>query len=68
MTAEQAQTWLLQPDDANPGVRYFALRWLLNKPDDDPDVEAAQTAGVVGEGGGQHLDSHIAPQPFITPP
>jgi hypothetical protein len=34
--------WLLEPDPANPGVRYFALRDLLSRPADDPDVVAAQ--------------------------
>ncbi|MCG3212442.1 MAG: hypothetical protein FOGNACKC_06112 [Anaerolineae bacterium] len=36
--------WLLEPDEANPGVRYFALRDLLEKPKTDPDVVAAQKA------------------------
>jgi len=34
--------WLLELDQANPGVRYFALRDLLGLPDDDPRVVAAQ--------------------------
>lgn len=34
--------WLLEPDEANPGVRYFALRDLLDKPADDPEVIAAR--------------------------
>ncbi len=34
--------WLLEPDEANPGVRYFALRDLLDRPDDDSEVIAAQ--------------------------
>ncbi len=34
--------WLLEPDAANPGVRYFALRDLLDCPADDPQVVAAQ--------------------------
>jgi len=34
--------WLLTPDDQNPGVRYFALRDLLNYPPDAPDCIAAQ--------------------------
>jgi hypothetical protein len=34
--------WLLEPDVANPGIRYFALRDLLNCPADDPEVVAAQ--------------------------
>ena len=36
--------WLLEPDPANPGVRYFALRDLLDRPADDPAVTAAQEA------------------------
>ncbi len=36
--------WLLAPDPVNPGVRYFALRDLLDRAADDPDVAAAQTA------------------------
>ncbi|MBN1178674.1 MAG: nitrogen fixation protein NifH [Anaerolineae bacterium] len=36
--------WLLEPDEANPGVRYFALRDLLDRPADAPEVIAAQNA------------------------
>ena len=36
--------WLLQPDPANPGVRYFALRDLLDQTADAPEVVAAQAA------------------------
>ena len=36
--------WLLEPDQANPGVRYFALRDLLDRPETDLDVAAAQEA------------------------
>jgi hypothetical protein len=34
--------WLLEPDSANPGVRYSALRDLLDRPTDNPEVVAAQ--------------------------
>jgi len=34
--------WLLEPDPANPGVRYFALIELLDRPADDPQVIAAR--------------------------
>jgi hypothetical protein len=34
--------WLLEPDEANPGVRYRALRDLIGRASDDPDVVAAQ--------------------------
>jgi hypothetical protein len=36
--------WLLESDEANPGVRYFSLRDLLDRPADDPDIIAAQEA------------------------
>jgi hypothetical protein len=36
--------WLLEPDLANPGVRYFARRELLDCPADDPEVVAARQA------------------------
>ena len=36
--------WLLQPDPSNPGVRYFALKDLLDRPDSDPEVQAGQAA------------------------
>jgi len=34
--------WLLEPDPANPGVRYFALRDLLDRSKDDPEVRQAR--------------------------
>ncbi len=34
--------WLLESDKTNPGVRYFALRDLLDRPADDPELVAAQ--------------------------
>ena len=37
-----ATDWLL--DETNPSVRYFALRWLLDKPHNDPEVVHAQQA------------------------
>lgn len=36
--------WLLEPDEANPGVRYFALRDLLDRPEDDAEVSQARQA------------------------
>ncbi len=36
--------WLLEPDPVNPGVRYFALRDLLDRPEHDPEVIAARKA------------------------
>ena len=34
--------WLLEPDENNPGVRYFALRDLLGLPDTDPQLRQAR--------------------------
>src|SRR5512138_1254581 len=42
-----ATDWLLQPDD--PGVRYFALRELLDLPEHDPEVIQAR-AGILQAG------------------
>ncbi len=36
--------WLLEPDLENASVRYFALRDLLDRPEDDPEVQAARAA------------------------
>ena len=36
--------WLLEQDTGNPGVRYFALTNLLDRPQDDPEVIAARRA------------------------
>ena len=34
--------WLLEIDTENPGVRFFTLKEIFNKPLDDPEVVAAQ--------------------------
>jgi hypothetical protein len=39
--------WLLEPDD--PSVRYFALRDLLGRSEDDPEVQAARAAIMESE-------------------
>jgi hypothetical protein len=55
--------WLLEPDPANPGVRYFALRDLLDRPADDPELRLAQ-ADVMARGpvrailDAQHADGY----------
>ena len=36
--------WLLEKDDVNPGPRLFALKDLLDKADNDPEVKTAQQA------------------------
>jgi hypothetical protein len=37
--------WLL--DERDPAVRHLALRWLEDRPEDDPDVRAARAAAMV---------------------
>lgn len=44
MFNDHALSWLLEADPANPGVRYFALVDLLERPEDDPEVRAARQA------------------------
>lgn len=39
---EDPIAWLLEPD--NPSVRYLTLRYLLQRSEDDPEVQAARTA------------------------
>lgn len=34
--------WLLEPDPANPAVRYYALRDLLDRPENDPELQRAK--------------------------
>ncbi len=36
--------WLLETDEQNPAVRYFALRDVLDRPADDPEVRRAAAA------------------------
>lgn len=36
--------WLLEEDPDNPGIRYFALRDLLDRPEDAPEVRRAKKA------------------------
>ena len=55
--------WLLEADPATPGVRYFALRDLLDRPEDDPEVREAR-APIMTTGpvptilGAQHPDGY----------
>ena len=44
MNRDPLLPWLLAPDPANPGVRYFALRDLLGRAEDDPEVREARAA------------------------
>ena len=38
------RSWLCEPDAANPAVRFFALRELLDRPADDAGVQEARAA------------------------
>jgi hypothetical protein len=65
--------WLLEPDEANPGVRFFALRDLLDHAADDPELIAAQ-ADVMRSGpvpailDAQYPDGYwIKPGPIYSP-
>jgi len=40
--SKAALSWLLEFDPENPGIRYFTLTDLLDRPSDDPEVIAAQ--------------------------
>jgi hypothetical protein len=57
--------WLLERDAENPGVRYFALRYLLGRPEDDLDVCQAR-ANIMAQGpvptilDAQHPDGYWA--------
>ena len=57
--------WLLEPDPDNPGVRYFALRDLLGRSEDDPEVRQARS-DIMGTGpvpailDAQHPDGYWA--------
>jgi hypothetical protein len=41
---DNSLAWLLEPDEVNPGVRYFALRDLLDRPEPDQEVIQARRA------------------------
>ena len=65
--------WLLEPDPDNPGVRYFALTNLLDRPADDPEVVAARQAimesgpvpAILAE---QHIEGYwVKPGPGYNP-
>mgnify|MGYP001821863544 FL=1 len=42
MQWQKSLDWLLEVDKVNPGVRYFALADLLDRPDDDADLLSAR--------------------------
>ena len=47
MPAQEIIDWLLEEN--NPSVRYFSLRHLLDRPEDDPDVQEARRAIMQSE-------------------
>jgi hypothetical protein len=59
--------WLLAPDPENPGVRYFALRDLLDRPADDAEVQAARAAIMATGPVGAILDAQY-PQGYWVKP
>jgi len=44
LSGHDSLPWLLEDDATNPGVRYFALKDLVGKPADDPEVIGARRA------------------------
>ena len=40
--SDDTVNWLVEPDPDNPGVRHFALRDLLGRGEDDPEVRQAR--------------------------
>jgi hypothetical protein len=67
MMNDATLAWLLEPDPANPGVRYFALRDLLDQPVDAPDVVAAQAA-VMASGPVPAILAAQAPEGYWVEP
>lgn len=63
----QQLTWLLEADPVNPGVRYFALRDLLDCPPDDQEVRQAQAAVMASGPVPQILDTQNADGSWGTP-
>jgi hypothetical protein len=70
---DEPLSWLLEPDAQNPGVRYFALLELLDRPEDDPEILEARRA-VMSTGPvptileAQHPDGYwVEPGPGYRP-
>ena len=59
--------WLLEQDSPNPGVRYFALTELLDRPPDDPEVLDARQA-VMSTGPVPTILDAQAPEGFWVKP
>jgi hypothetical protein len=59
--------WLLEEDEANPGVRYFTLVELLDRAEDDPEVVAAQCATMTTGPIPAILDAQSADGYWVAP-
>jgi hypothetical protein len=59
--------WLLEPDAGNPGVRLFALRELLDRPADGPEVIEAQRAVMASGPVPAILDAQHADGYWVKP-
>ena len=64
---ERTLPWLLEPDSENPGVRYFALRDLLDRPAGDEELTAAQRA-VMASGPVPAILDAMAPDGYWVKP
>ena len=64
---ETVLAWLLEPDLANPGVRYFALNNLLDQPETAPEVVVARQA-VMASGPVPAILAAQAPEGFWVEP
>ena len=63
MTWQNSLEWLLEVDHDNPGVRYFALAELLDRPADDAELLAAHQA-VMTSGPVPIILSHQNPEGY----
>ncbi len=64
---ETVLAWLLEPDLANPGVRYFTLNTLLDQPETAPEVVVARQA-VMASGPVPAILAAQAPEGFWVEP
>jgi hypothetical protein len=59
--------WLLEADQANPGVRYFAMVELLDRPANDPEVVSAHRAAMATGPIPAMLDAQTAEGYWVKP-
>jgi hypothetical protein len=62
---QQIENWLLEED--NPSVRYFTLRHLFDRPEDDPEVQAARHAIMTSEPVQKILSAQAAEGYWVKP-